>query len=150
MSTSIDAKVTKQLIETLEDGRRGFTDAADKLAETDRADIAPRFREFAAQRATFASELESMAAAYGDDIDVSGTVAGTVHRGWMALKDALAGTDPNGVLDAAEQGEDHAVNEYRTALDEDISPGLRSTVQRQFDAVLATHDQVKGLRNITA
>lgn len=145
---SQDRKVTKDLIETLEDGRKGFTAAADKLADTNRADLAPKFRELAEQRGGFAAELETMAAAYGDDIDEEGSVAAAVHRGWMSLKDALAGSDPDGVLDAAEQGEDHAVSEYQSALDnDDISAALRQVVQRQYTAVKSAHDEVKRLRD---
>ncbi len=145
---SQDRKVTKDLIETLEDGRKGFTAAADKLADTNRADLAPKFRELAEQRGGFSAELETMAAAYGDDIDEDGSVAAAVHRGWMSLKDALAGSDPDGVLDAAEQGEDHAVSEYQSALDnDDISAELRQVVQRQYTAVKSAHDEVKRLRD---
>ncbi|MEZ5257074.1 MAG: PA2169 family four-helix-bundle protein [Ilumatobacteraceae bacterium] len=112
---SNDAQVTKKVIEVLEDGKLGFADAADKLADSDRADLAPTFRKFSEQRATFAGELERLAAAYGDDIDESGSVKGTLHRGWMAVKDALSGSDPDGVLDAAEQGEDRGRRLQRCA-----------------------------------
>lgn len=143
---STDRRVTKDLIQTLEDGQTGFTQAADKLADSDRPDLAPRFREFAEQRARFSQELETMAAQYGDDIDEDGSVAGTIHRGWMALKDALSGSDPDGVLDAAEQGEAHAVSEYEKALAEDISTDLRRTVQRHYETIRATHNSVRALR----
>lgn len=145
---STDRKVTKDIIETLEDGRKGFADAAEKLAETNRSDLAPKFRELAEQRAGFSAELEQMAAAYGDDIDEDGSVLAAAHRGWMALKDALAGSDPDGVLDAAEQGEDHALGEYRDALEHsDLSADLRTVLVRQQSAVQAAHDEVKRLRD---
>ncbi len=145
---SVDKKITKDLIETLEDGRKGFTEAADKLADTNRADIAPKFRELAEQRAGFSAELETMAAAYGDDIDEDGSVLAAVHRGWMSLKDALAGSDPDGVLDVAEQGEDHALSEYDKALaNTEISADLRTVVQRQHAAISTAHAEVKRLRD---
>ncbi len=147
---STDKKVTKDLIQTLEDGKNGFAEAADKLAESDRPDLAASFRTLSTQRAGFSAELEQMAAAYGDDIDESGSVAAAVHRGWMTLKDALSGSDPKGVLDASEQGEDHAVKEYQKALDEDISADLRTVVARQFADIKAAHDQVRDLRNAFA
>ena len=68
-----------------------------------------------------ATELHKLAQSYGDHIEESGSVAPTLHRGWMSLKDALAGSSPDGVLDAAEQGEDHAIKEYDKALDSDFS-----------------------------
>lgn len=144
---SNDAKTTKDLIQTLEDGRDGFGKSADKLADTDRSDLVSRFREFAQQRGAMVTELETLAAQYGDDIDERGTVAAAAHRGWMSLKDALSGSSAKGVLDAAEQGEDHAVKEFEKALDEDISAELGAIVRRQLTAISAVHDEVKRLRD---
>ena len=147
MSKSTDEKVTQDLIETLEDGKAGFTKAAERLADTDRADLAPRFHEFAAQRGRFADELRSLAAQYGDQIEEEGSLAGALHRGWMAIKDAVTGNDAAPVLAAAEQGEDHAVSEYHDALAADISPHLRTVVERQQAEVVAAHDQVRAMRD---
>ena len=144
---SKDAAVTRELVETLQDGQDGFTKGAEKLAKDGEAELAASFRELAAERAELAAELEAIAATYGDDVDESGTVAAKLHRGWMAVKDALAGSDPAGVLDAAEQGEDHAVAEYEKALEADISPEFKLVVQRQHKRVRAAHDRVRDLRN---
>ena len=147
MSKSTDEKVTQDLIETLEDGKAGFTKAAEQLADTDRADLVPRFREFAAQRGRFADELRQLAAQYGDSIDEEGSLAGSLHRGWMAIKDAVTGDDAEHVLAAAEQGEDHAKSEYQDALDQELSPHLRTVVERQQREVISVHDEVRALRD---
>ncbi len=144
---STDEEVTKELVETLEDGEKGFAKGAEKLDESDAPELAAAFRQFSAQRATFSAELRALAGAYGDHVEESGTAAAALHRGWMSLKDALTGSDPKGVLDAAEQGEDHAVKEYRKALDADISAGLREVVQRQSVDVKAAHDKVRSMRD---
>jgi uncharacterized protein (TIGR02284 family) len=145
---STDERVTKQLIKTLENGKEGFARAADRLEGTERADLCGKFREFSLQRQRFADELQALAAAYGDEIEETGSVAGAMHRGWMAVKDALSGSaDAEGVLDAAEQGEDHAVAEYEKALGEDISVGLRTVIDRQYPYIRAGHDTVRDARN---
>lgn len=144
---STDEKITRDLIQTLEDGMQGFAKGAERLADSDRADLSTKFREYSVQREGFASELKTIAAQYGDQIDEDGTVAGAAHRGWMAFKDMFAGSDPDGVLDVAEQGEDHAVSEFQKALDDDISAGLRAVVERQFAAIQSAHDDVRALRN---
>lgn len=144
---SVDEAVTKDLLETLADGQEGFEKAAEKLADSDMPEIASTFRRFSGQRAQFATELQELARAYGDQVDSSGSVAATFHRGWMAIKDALSGSDPKGVLDAAEQGEDHAVSEYEDALAKDLSPTLRNVVERQANEVRAAHDEVRRLRD---
>ena len=68
----------------------------------------------------------------------------------LSLKDALSGTGPEGVLDAAEQGEDHAISEYEKASNEDISPELKVVVLRQLTGIRAAHDDVKALRDTMA
>lgn len=145
---SVDKDVTENVMEILEDGRDGFNDAAEKLRDSSRPDLAPRFEAFAAQRGQFYTELEQMAAAYGDDLDESGgSVRATMHRAWMAVKDTLSGDSPEGILDAAEQGEDHAVEAYEDGLKHDVSPNLRTVLERQLADVRRTHDEVKTLRN---
>ncbi|WP_421119893.1 PA2169 family four-helix-bundle protein [Aquihabitans daechungensis] len=144
---SNDAAVTKDLIQTLEDGKDGFAKGAEKLEKDGETALAGTFRDLSASRATMSDELQKIAAAYGDQIEESGSVAAKAHRGWMTVKDALAGSDPDGVLDAAEQGEDHAVSEFEKALQSDISPEFKTVVQRQLTDVRSAHDQVKALRD---
>lgn len=144
---SKDEAVTKDLIETLQDGKEGFEKAAERLDKDDNAELAATFRQLSSERARFSTELQELAKGYGDHIKESGSMAAAMHRGWLTLKDALTGSDPKAVLQSAEQGEDHAVKEYQKALAEDISPGLRTVVQRQFTDIKAGHDRVRSLRD---
>ena len=143
---STDESIATDLIRTLENGREGFEKAAERLDSSNRPEVAIKFREFAQQRAAMSDELKRIAGAYGDDIDQRGTVPGAVHRGWIAVKDALTGDDADAVIGAAETGEDHAVEEYQKALDADISPEFRPLVARQMAAVQAAHDYVRTLQ----
>jgi uncharacterized protein (TIGR02284 family) len=144
---SDDAKAAKELVETLKDGERGFADAADKLRDGEHPEWATVLQRFSEQRAGFWREIVDMGHAYGDDVDESGTVAAAVHRGWIALKDALTGDDAGAVLKAALTGEDHAVSEYEDALKMDLSAGFREVVVRQQAAVVAARDEVKALQD---
>ena len=146
---SVDSRVSKDLVETLQDGRQGFSDAAERLTDTDRAEWATTLRRFAEQRSAFATELEELGADYGDDVHDEGSVAAKAHRGWMALKDTLTGSKPDGVLDACVSGEDHAVSEYEDALGKDLSEGLRTVVQRQLTEIQAARTELKGLQSAT-
>ncbi len=142
---STDEAVTKDLIETLEDGKEGFAKGAEKLAESDDPSLAETFRRYSDQRAKFSSELQALATDYGDDVEESGSAAGALHRGWLTLKDALTGSNPHAVLQAAETGEDHAVKEYDKALSADLSPTLHAVVVRQSAEVKAAHDEIRSL-----
>jgi uncharacterized protein (TIGR02284 family) len=143
-----DKKVAKELVETLKDGERGFAAAADKVRESDRSEWAATLQRLSEQRAGFRREIVDMGHEYGDDVDESGTAAAALHRGWIALKDAVTGDDAGAVLGAAVTGEDHAVSEYESALDQDLSEGFRAVVTRQHAAVVAARDEVKALQNL--
>jgi uncharacterized protein (TIGR02284 family) len=143
---SDDAKAAKELVETLKDGERGYAAAAEKLRDGEHPEWATTLQRFSEQRAGFWREIVDLGHAYGDDVDESGTVAAAVHRGWIALKDALTGDDAEAVLKAAVTGEDHAVSEYEDAVKMDLSAGFREVVVRQQAAVVAARDEVKALQ----
>ncbi|MEO5838317.1 MAG: PA2169 family four-helix-bundle protein [Acidimicrobiales bacterium] len=144
---STDETTATALIRTLENGKEGFAKAAEKLDASDRSDVAAKFREFEQQRSVMSDELKAIAAAYGDDVAQRSTVPGALHRGWMAVKDALSSDDADAVIAAAETGEDHAVEQYREALEADISPEFRPVVARQLASVQAAHDYVRSLKS---
>ena len=144
---SDDAKAAKELVETLKDGERGFAAAAEKLGDSDRPEWAATMQRLSQQRAGFWREIVDLGHEYGDDVNESGTVAATLHRGWISLKDAVTGDDADSVLKAAETGEDHAVSEYDDALKMDLSAGFRDVVVRQQAAVVAARDEVKALQS---
>lgn len=142
---SDDERIATKLIHTLENGKTGFETAAERLND-ERPDVAAKFRQFSQQRASMSAELKTVATAYGDDIDQRSTVPGAIHRGWIAVKDALTGDDADAVINAAETGEDHAVEDYEEALGETgVSPEFRTLISRQLTSVQATHDYVRGL-----
>lgn len=139
----------KDLVETLEDGHRGFLQVSEKLAGEGQADVARRMSEFAEQRERFAAELRSYSKTnLGEEIEENGSVAAALHRGWIALADALTGDDPHAMLAAAEAGEDHAVAEFKDALDDSSVTGeLRAIITRQAGEVRTAHDEVRSLRD---
>lgn len=143
---SDDKQVAKELVETLKDGERGFAEAAEKLRDGDRPEWATTLHRLSEQRADFHREIVDMGEDYGDDVDESGSVTAALHRGWISLKDALTGDDPDSVLKAAVTGEEHAVSEYEKALEQDLSSGFRAVVSKQHAAVVAARDEVKALQ----
>lgn len=141
-----DKDVAKELVETLKDGERGYASAADKVRDSDHSEWAPTLQRLAEQRGHFHREIVDLGEDYGDDVDESGTAAAALHRGWIALKDALTGDDAGSVLSAAVTGEDHAVAEYEKALERDLSTGFREVVTKQHAAVVAAREEIKALQ----
>ena len=138
--------VITDLVQTLEDGRKGFADAAKKLADDGNQQLATTFERFATQRQELSTELRRVAAQQGISLDESGSIAGSLHRGWIGLKDALTGDSAESIVSAAKSGEDHAVSEYDKALDDDDLPAdVRTTVSDQRTTIRSTRDSLESM-----
>lgn len=136
--------VLNTLIETCENGQKGFASAADAVKDVRYKELLRRNSE---QRGRFASELQAEVQRLGGKPEDSGTAAGAVHRGWIGLRTALTGKDEQAVLSECERGEDHAVKIYRDALQKPLPENLRVIVSRQATEVQRAHDSMRSLRD---
>ncbi|MEJ7617704.1 MAG: PA2169 family four-helix-bundle protein [Pyrinomonadaceae bacterium] len=134
------------LIETLKDGENGFRTAADGVTN---AQIKTLFGTLSQQRAQFAAELQGEVRRLGGDPEKTGSVAATLHRGWINLKSAVTGQDENAVLAECERGEDSAVSNYQDALKEVLPADVKSVVEKQYNQVKEAHDRVRNLERAT-
>ncbi|MCB1024274.1 MAG: PA2169 family four-helix-bundle protein [Acidobacteria bacterium] len=132
------------LIQTCKDGQEGFKQAAEG---TNNSKTKTLFYDLVKQRSEFASELQSIVKSLGGDPENTGSIAGSIHRGWMEIKDAVAGNDETAILNECERGEDAAVSAYKKALESDMPAVPANAVRKQYGAIMAAHDQVKALRN---
>jgi uncharacterized protein (TIGR02284 family) len=130
------------LIETCRDGQNGFQTAAGGVG---RSELKTLFHTYSQQRASFVGELQDEVRRLGGDPEDSGSVAATLHRGWIDIKAAVTGQDDGAILSECERGEDVAVSNYRAALDADLPANVRSVVERQFGEVKQAHDRIRTL-----
>ncbi|NNF64924.1 MAG: PA2169 family four-helix-bundle protein [Acidimicrobiia bacterium] len=137
----------EHLATTAEDGAKGFAQAAEHV---DDSRIAQVFTELGAERARFAEELRAfIATRYQEVVTEEGSIKAAIHRGWIALKDALTGTDVHAVVAAAESGEDYALEQYNEAIEKPLPNDIAAVVSRQRSAVKAAHDRVRNLKDAT-
>ena len=135
--------VLNDLIQTSEDGMKGFTEAA-KAATTEA--LKNTFHRRAADCTSAIVELQSLIGSIGGIPKDSGTVSGAIHRGWAKVKATVA--DPNiGMLEEVERAEDRAKAAYAKALTATLPDQVRVVVQRQHDGAVRNHDQIRDLRN---
>lgn len=130
------------LIETCRDGQNGFQTAA---AGVESSELKTLFHTYSQQRASFVGELQDEVRRLGGDPEDTGSVAATLHRGWINLKSAVTGKDDAAVVTECERGEDSAVANYRDALSTDLPANVRSAVERQFGEVKQAHDRVRAI-----
>ncbi|HEY6188367.1 MAG TPA: PA2169 family four-helix-bundle protein [Pyrinomonadaceae bacterium] len=149
MATDNDNAIStlNNLIETCKDGQNGFQAAADGVKN---GDLKTLFHTYSQQRAQFAGELQTEVSRLGGDPEQTGSVAASLHRGWINIKSAVTGEDEAAVISECERGEDSAVRNYEDALaDEDLPADIRSIVERQFAQVREAHDRIRSLEKAT-
>ena len=130
------------LIETCKDGENGFRTAADGVKNSE---LRTLFLTYSQQRARFAAELQAEVRNLGGDPENTGSVAATLHRGWINIKSTVTGEDEGAIISECERGEDSAVRNYKDALSESLPANVLSIVQRQYTDVKEAHDRIRAL-----
>ena len=144
MATDNDNTIStlNNLIETCKDGENGFRTASDGVKNQE---LKTLFLTYSQQRAQFAAELQQEVRRLGGDPEQTGSVAASLHRGWINIKSAVTGEDEGAVISECERGEDSAVKNYQDALKENLPADLQTTIQRQYAQVKEAHDRIRAL-----
>ncbi len=130
------------LIETCRDGQNGFQTASEGVKNSE---LKTLFLGYSQQRAQFVGELQTEVRRLGGDPEDSGSVAATLHRGWMNIKSTVTGEDEGAIISECERGEDSAVRNYKDALQQDLPGNIRSIVESQYAQVQEAHDRIRTL-----
>lgn len=133
----------QELIQVNLDSRDGFVEASENVEEMS---IGSLFRELAAERNGQASELRSLVASQSKEPADSGSYVAAAHRLWMDLRAAVGGGSA-AMLSEAERGEDHIKRKYEETMMEHQGETVREILQRHYEAVKASHDRVRELRD---
>lgn len=134
--------VLNDLIETCEDGVKGFRDAAKAIGNPMARQVFDTRIEYI-ERAE--SDLKAVVRRLGGDPEDRGTATGAVHRGWMNLKEAVTGNDDEAILAECERGENVAVERYEDALEKDLPADIRLLVDRQYRGTIQNRDRIREL-----
>jgi len=132
-----------KLLEVCLDGALGYRTAAEHLHSSKLAII---FTEYSIRRAQYAKELRAEIERLGGIPTQSGSVAASLHRGWIALKSAISGGDAKAIIAACEAGEDAARAGYEAAMNSDLMlSDIRSVVEAQWRAIDQSHRWLRGI-----
>ncbi len=132
------------LIETSKDGEYGFQQCAEHAKS---ANLKSVFTQRAGECRQAAQELQPLVTRFGGTPDTGGSASGAMHRGWIAVRGAVAFDDDQAMLNECERGEDIALNRYRKALEQSLPPEVEQVVRRQYEGARRNHDQIKALRD---
>jgi uncharacterized protein (TIGR02284 family) len=130
------------LIETCKDGANGFRAAAEAVTHAD-AKALFISRVPVIERA--ATELQAEVRRLGGDPETTGSVAATVHRGYIGLKAAITGKDEAAIITECLRGEELAVKNYEDALEQPLPMESREIVVRHHRGTVQNLEKCRAL-----
>lgn len=141
-------EVLNDLIQINNDRVAGFEHAGKDLGDEDR-DLSDFFRSQREASRQNVFELSKIVNQMGGDADDGHSVSGTIHRNWLDVRATFTGHDRESILAECERGEDAIKQAYQDALtgDSGLSDEFRQIVSRQSEAIIASHDKIKAMRN---
>lgn len=130
------------LISILEDGKLGYTNAAEHV---DSPAIKTDFLEYARQRALFIVELQDEINRLGKSTDTSGGgPLGALHRAWIDIKSSFTSGDTEAIINACITGEEAAIEKYKMALEkEELDSNQIAIVSKQLNSIQNTLTLIK-------
>lgn len=142
-TTEVKREVLNDLVQINNDRIEGYQRAIKELKDGD-ADLKELFSSMISESIQYKSQLVSA----GAEADNDTTNSGKIYRAWMDVKAVFTGHDRKAVLSNCEFGEDAAQKAYNTALNEENLPSdIRALLSQQKQALKASHDRIKMLRD---
>lgn len=130
------------LISILEDGKLGYTNAAEHV---DSPAIKTDFLDYARERALFIVEIQDEINKLGKSTDTAGGgPLGAIHRAWIDIKSSFTGGDTEAIINACVTGEEAAVEKYKMALEKNELDGSQiAIISKQLNSIQSTLDRIK-------
>lgn len=136
-----------RLIETCMDGAEGYRTAAGRVKNSE---LRTLFESYSQQRHQFVADLQDEVRRRGGQAEDAGSLAGTLHRGWIGLKSLVSGKDDGSVIGECERGEEVAKHAYEEVLKENWPPELTNLLQKHFAAVQEACERIRALELVAS
>jgi len=144
--SAMDRDQIRDLLHMNIDSRDGFAYAGKRLGDKN-SSLSMRFHRYSHQRNDFFEKLKEIGQVNHDESTERGTIAASLHRTWMELRDELNdAVDVSAVVVEAQRGESYIKQAYETAIDAVIEPRLRDLLTHQYESVKESYSWLVGLK----
>lgn len=114
------------------DAEKGYKEAGEKI---EHSTLRSYFENQAKNRYDFGHEIKALISKYGGEPDKGTSVAGDLHRTWIAIRDAFTDGD-QAIYDECIRGEEAFSEEYAEVLNDEVIPqDVKELVRKQKDSV---------------
>ncbi len=145
--SNVDREQLRDLLQMNIDSRDGFAYAGERLAEK-HSSLSNRFHRYSQQRNDFCEKLKEIEEMNHEKPAMRGTIAASLHRTWMELRDALnEAIDVSAVVTEAQRGESYIKQAYEAAIDIVLEPRLLALLAHQYASVKESYSWLAGLHD---
>jgi uncharacterized protein (TIGR02284 family) len=134
------------LFNVLHETSETFSEAAETLDDASLAEMcegyAERYAGFGASAANMIVELSSE-----PEEEVLREFGSDIKRAWMDLRAALAGSKAAAILNSLEKANEEVIETYDILSGADLSSGMRSELEQQYEVVTAAQDRLEELED---
>ncbi len=129
------------------DAEKGYKEVAEKIEDTS---LKSYFEKQAQNRYDFGHEIKSLISKYGGEPDKGTSVAGDLHRTWIAIRNAFA-TGDQAIYDEAIRGEEAFSEEYGEVLSDGVLPqDVQEMVKKQKHSVDTALANLRTMENFSS
>ena len=130
------------LISILEDGKLGYTNAAEHV-END--SMKANFFDYARERSLFIVEIQDEINKLGKSTDESGGgPLGALHRTWIDIKSTFTGGDTDAIINACITGEEAEIEKYKMVIEKnDLHTNQISMLTKHLSSIENTLLKIK-------
>lgn len=121
-------KVINRLMQICNEKIEGYQNAAENVQDSE---LAETFQGLAAQNKGFLGELLPFTQGPSSS-ELEEPLIDDIFNDWMDFKSDLLGDDKNGLINACEIGEKHAISAYEEALENTITDEVRDVIRAQL------------------
>ncbi|PRY50375.1 uncharacterized protein (TIGR02284 family) [Arcticibacter pallidicorallinus] len=119
-------KQLQRLYRILQDGHKGYTEAAEHVKSPD---LKILFEKIASERAVLVNQMGAKMAEFGYTPDDHEDALGALHRGWMNLKASLTSNTDQNILESCRNADQAALDAFDDVLQGEI---LYDTALKSF------------------
>lgn len=145
MSRTDTVQHLNALLTALEDARLNFAEAA---ARIESKQLGAMLGEYADDCTRALHDLQKLVQSLGEPAAVGASAGGALRKGWTRLKSALAGSAERTALEQASDEHARVEAAFEQLMNDELSPEIRETVQRERQQVLRWSESVRRMQNV--
>jgi uncharacterized protein (TIGR02284 family) len=144
---NMDIVTLNEMIEVLEDGRKFYTEAAEKVR---RPDLKTLFADLAKTKAEIAGDLQAAAVHEQKTPVQHGSLADMLHILYAEARAKLSSDKDYTFVAALEESEDRILHVFGNAIVNSEDPKVRAIAQKHLAALTRSHAQMRNLKHARA